>query len=99
MLSLPVPLTLTLTLFTLPASFEPVAAAWLGLAYVSLFSMLIGFVFWYHGLARGGIAAVGQLLQPFFGFGLAALLLHEAVSGSMVLAALGARLSAWRLAV
>lgn len=92
-LVLSLPVMVPLTLFTLPATFEPVgAAAWLGLAYVSLFSMLIGFVFWYHGLARGGIAAVGQLqlLQPFFGFGLAALLLHEAVSGSMVLAALGA---------
>ena len=60
--------------------------AWLGLAYVSLFSMLIGFVFWYRGLAQGGIAAVGQLqlLQPFFGLALAAMLLHEPVSGSML---------------
>ena len=35
----------------------------------------------------GGIAAVGQLqlLQPFFGLALAALLLHESVSLSMVL--------------
>jgi hypothetical protein len=34
---------------------------------VSLFSMLIVFIFWYKGLAAGGIAAVGQLqlLQPF----------------------------------
>jgi len=62
------------------------AAAWLGLAYVSVFSMLIGFVFWYRGLAQGGIAAVGQLqlLQPFFGLALAAGLLHEAVSPGMV---------------
>ena len=39
--------------------------------------MLIGFVFWYRGLAQGGIAAVGQLqlLQPFFGLALAATLL------------------------
>lgn len=60
--------------------------AWAGLAYVSLFSMLIGFVFWYRGLALGGIAAVGQLqlLQPFFGLLLAAGLLHEKVSPLMV---------------
>ncbi len=47
--------------------------AWLGLAYVSVFSMLVGFVFWYRGLALGGIAGVGQLqlLQPFFGLALA----------------------------
>ena len=60
--------------------------AWIGLAYVSLFSMLIGFVFWYRGLAQGGIAAVGQLqlLQPFFGLVLAATLLHEQVSPLMI---------------
>ncbi|MBB3772598.1 drug/metabolite transporter (DMT)-like permease [Angulomicrobium tetraedrale] len=62
--------------------------AWLGLGYVSVFSMLIGFLFWYRGLALGGIAGVGQLqlLQPFFGLALAGLLLGEPVAGSMVLA-------------
>lgn len=60
--------------------------AWLGLAYVSVFSMLVGFVFWYRGLALGGIAGVGQLqlLQPFFGLTLAATLLGETVSPSMI---------------
>ncbi|TJW39921.1 MAG: EamA/RhaT family transporter, partial [Mesorhizobium sp.] len=80
-------ITLALTLITLPPSLEGIGrAAWLGLAYVSLFSMLIGFVFWYRGLAQGGIAAVGQLqlLQPFFGLTLAATLLHEQVSPVMV---------------
>lgn len=54
-------------------------AAWAGLAYVSVISMLVGFVFWYRGLALGGIAGVGQLqlLQPFFGLMLAAALLGE----------------------
>ena len=59
-----------LSYFTMPETFTGVGrAAWIGLAYVSVFSMLIGFVFWYRGLAQGGIAAVGQLqlLQPFFG--------------------------------
>lgn len=62
------------------------AAAWSGLAYVSVFSMLVGFVFWYRGLALGGIAGVGQLqlLQPFFGLALAALLIGEPVSGTML---------------
>ena len=57
------------------------------MAYVSLFSMLIGFVFWYKGLAQGGIAAVGQLqlLQPFMGLALAAALLNEPVNVAMVL--------------
>ncbi|MET0239101.1 MAG: DMT family transporter [Sphingobium sp.] len=60
--------------------------AWAGLAYVSLFSMLIGFMFWYRGLALGGTAAVGQLqlIQPLLGLGLAALLLHEQVGWGMV---------------
>lgn len=84
-LSLPVmaPLTWFLTPPSLSAITPP---AWLSLAYVSLFSMLIGFVFWYRGLAQGGIAAVGQLqlLQPFFGLALAATLLHEQVSVAML---------------
>ncbi|KZB60248.1 DMT family transporter [Thalassospira sp. MCCC 1A02491] len=60
--------------------------AWLGLGYVSLFSMLIGFFFWYRGLALGGIATVGQLqlLQPFMGLILAALILAEPVSPAMI---------------
>ena len=47
--------------------------------------MVIGFIFWYRGLAQGGIAAVGQLqlLQPFFGLTLAATLLGEEVSPVM----------------
>ena len=84
-LSLPIMLGLTFT--TMPPSFAGIGgAAWAGLAYVSLFSMLIGFVFWYRGLAQGGIAAVGQLqlLQPFFGLVLAASLLHEQVSPIML---------------
>jgi drug/metabolite transporter (DMT)-like permease len=64
--------------------------SWAGLAYVSVFSMLVGFVFWYRGLAIGGIARVGQLqlLQPFFGLGLAAAILHEAIAWTMIATAL-----------
>jgi drug/metabolite transporter (DMT)-like permease len=74
-------------LLLLPSSLNQVSApAWAGLIYVSLFSMLIGFIFWYRGLAQGGIAAVGQLqlLQPFFGLALAATFLHEQVSLGML---------------
>ena len=86
-LVLSLPVMLPLSFFTGPetlAGIDP--QAWGGLAYVSLFSMLIGFIFWYRGLALGGIAAVGQLqlLQPFFGLVLAATLLHEEVSPAMV---------------
>jgi drug/metabolite transporter (DMT)-like permease len=81
------PLMTALAVATLPTAWSDIgAAAWLGLGYVSIFSMLVGFVFWYRGLARGGIAGVGQLqlLQPFFGLLLAGLLLREPVAWSMV---------------
>ncbi|GAB0157739.1 DMT family transporter [Chryseobacterium sp. Alg-005] len=65
--------------------------AWAGLAYISLFSMFIGFIFWYRGLAQGGIAMVGQLqlLQPFFGLALAAYFLNEQISIEMIGVTLG----------
>jgi drug/metabolite transporter (DMT)-like permease len=91
-LVLALPLMLAITLTSLPADWSAVSvSAWAGLAYVSVFSMLIGFVFWYRGLALGGIAAVGQLqlLQPFFGLLLAGLLLHEPVSPMMLVVTLG----------
>ncbi|WP_455874588.1 DMT family transporter [Rhizobium yanglingense] len=85
-LVLSLPVMFMLSLVVMPPSFPDAAStSWIGLAYVSLFSMLIGFIFWYRGLALGGIAAVGQLqlLQPFFSLALAAVLLHEKVSLSM----------------
>lgn len=65
--------------------------AWIGVAYLGVFSMFLGFVFWYKGLAQGGIASVGQLqlLQPFFGLALAATLLQEHVSSNMILVTIG----------
>ncbi len=58
------------------------ASSWLGFLYVSLFSMWIGFFFWYRGLAAGGVARVGQvqLLQPFFTVLIAALMLGESLT-------------------
>ncbi|TCR69620.1 DMT family transporter [Bosea sp. BK604] len=94
-LVLSLPVMVGLSLLTLPPSLAQIGGtAWLGLAYVSLFSMLIGFVFWYRGLAQGGIASVGQLqlLQPFFGLLLAATLLHEVVSWPMLAVAAGVAL-------
>ncbi|MBX3120586.1 MAG: DMT family transporter [Fimbriimonadaceae bacterium] len=86
-LVLSLPIMLVSAIITAPSTFMGIGwPAWIGLVYVSLFSMLIGFVFWYRGLAQGGIAAVGQLqlFQPFFGFGLAATLLHEQISPVMI---------------
>ncbi len=78
-LSMPILLPITVALamhYGLSAS----PRAWLGFGYISLFSMFIGFFFWYKGLALGGIARVGQvqLLQPFLTLAGAALLLGEA---------------------
>lgn len=86
------PVTLPSALLLLPADLALVPTrAWIGLAYVSLFSMLIGFVFWYRGLALGGIAAVSQLqlLQPLLGLAVSAVLLHEAIGWPMVAATVG----------
>lgn len=86
-LLLSAPVMALIAILTWPESFGRVTAPeWLGLGYVSIFSMLVGFVFWYRGLALGGIAGVGQLqlLQPFFGLALAAILLGEPVAPSMI---------------
>ena len=86
-LVLSLPVMAALGIATLPEIWTGIGVpAWLGLAYVSVFSMLVGFVFWYRGLALGGIAGVGQLqlLQPFFGLALAGLLLGEPVAWSMI---------------
>ncbi len=84
------PVMLPLAVAMRPGAWSGIGAfAWGGLIYVSLFSMLIGFIFWYRGLAQGGTAAVGQiqLLQPFFGLMLAAGVAGEPVSMGMVLTA------------
>ncbi|WP_454889641.1 DMT family transporter [Serratia quinivorans] len=81
------PLTAGVAVWAAPASWPQVSVgAWFSLGYISLFSMWIGFIFWYRGLALGGIAAVGQLqlLQPFFGLALAAWVLHESIQPSMI---------------
>jgi drug/metabolite transporter (DMT)-like permease len=86
-LLLSLPMMSVIALLTMPGSWTGVGApAWISLAYVSIFSMLVGFIFWYRGLALGGIAGVGQLqlLQPFFGLMLAALLLREPITWTMI---------------
>jgi drug/metabolite transporter (DMT)-like permease len=51
-----------------------------GMVYVTLISQFLGFFAWYGGLARGGIARVGQLqqIQPLLTLAWASLLLGEA---------------------
>ena len=103
-LVLALPVMLPLAWFSAPPTVAGVTApAWLGLAYVSVFSMLVGFVFWYRGLALGGVASVAQLqlIQPFLGLMLAALLLNEQVTWLMqvtAVAVIGCVAGARRLA-
>jgi drug/metabolite transporter (DMT)-like permease len=66
------------------------ATAWLGFVYVSVISMLLAFFAWYAGLARGGVAKVGQiqLAQPVLTLAWSALLLGERVTALTLVTAL-----------
>lgn len=82
------PIMLIATYLTKPNTLTEIhLSSWLSLGYVSIFSMLVGFIFWYKGLAQGGTAVVGQLqlLQPFFGLALSALLLGEMIDPVIVI--------------
>lgn len=65
-------------------------AAWGGFAYTCVFSMFVGFIFWYRGMAKGGVARVGQvqLLQPFLTLLGAAAVLGEPLQAAHLLFAL-----------
>jgi drug/metabolite transporter (DMT)-like permease len=91
-LVLSLPLTIPVTLLTVgTTSVDPHPTAVLGLAYVAVISMFLGFFAWYAGLARGGVARIGQvqLTQPLLTVGWSALVLGEALTPVMVLAGLG----------
>lgn len=83
------PLTVPLMLFTWPV--QAVApSAWGGLAYVTVFSMWLGFFAWYRGLALGGTVRVSQvqLVQPFAALLLAVPVLGERLDALTVAASL-----------
>ena len=90
-LVLSLPLTLPAMLLTWPADAAAVrTSAWGGLAYVTLFSMWLGFFAWYRGLALGGVMRVSQvqLLQPFLALLFAVPVLGERLEATTVLFAL-----------
>lgn len=60
--------------------------AWAGFIYVSFISQWLAFIFWYRGLALGGVIRVSQvqLIQPFLTLFVAALLLGESISFLMI---------------
>ena len=79
------PLTLPVTWASWPG--QPVRiSAWLGLGYVALFSMWLGFFAWYRGLALGGAVRVSQvqLVQPFLALLFAVPVLGETLEPATV---------------
>jgi drug/metabolite transporter (DMT)-like permease len=88
-----VSLPLTLPVALASALMHPPRAggpAWAAFGYVTAISMFLGFFAWYAGLARGGIAQVGQiqLAQPILTLAWSALLLGEEVTPASIGAAL-----------
>lgn len=61
--------------------------AWLGLLYLSVISMLLGFFVWYKALKMGGIAKISQLqlLQPIMTIFVSYFLFGEQISNKMIL--------------
>ena len=87
-ISLPVMAPAALWLTPIEPTRVPVSA-WAGLAYVTLFSMFIGFFAWNAGLAMAGVANASQvmLLQTFFTVGLSAIVNGEHIDPLTIVAA------------
>ncbi|EKS29770.1 DMT family transporter [Afipia felis] len=86
-LVLALPLTLPLAIWLWPANPGAVSTgAWIAFAYVSVFSMFVGFFAWNAGLVMGGVARVSQvqLLQTFVTLGLSAVVNGEHVGPSTI---------------
>ncbi|MEU4428587.1 DMT family transporter [Actinoplanes sp. NPDC024001] len=65
------------------------AAAWAAFGYLTAISMFLAFFAWYAGLARGGVARIGQvqLAQPVLTLLWSALLLGETITPAAIGAA------------
>jgi drug/metabolite transporter (DMT)-like permease len=77
-LVLSLPITIPVSLYLLPQTvISP--EAWGGFAYISVFSMWLGFFAWYRALALGGTVRISQiqLLQPLLSIMFAVPLLGE----------------------
>lgn len=88
-LVLSLPLTGPVTWLTWPDA-PARLASWGGFAYVTVFSMWLGFFAWYHGLALGGTMRVSQvqLVQPFLALLFAVPVLGERLEATTVAFAL-----------
>ena len=65
------------------------AAAWGSVAYLAVASSIVAYAAWYWALGQGGIGRTGlsQFIQPLVGLVLAVVVLGEALTWAMVLAA------------
>ncbi|MEO1161640.1 MAG: DMT family transporter, partial [Pseudomonadota bacterium] len=71
--------------------FETVAVnSWIALIYLGAISMFLASVFWYRGLAAGGVARIGQinLLLPLVALGWSALFLGEEITPTAIVCTL-----------
>ncbi|WP_108879555.1 EamA family transporter [Anderseniella sp. Alg231-50] len=72
-------------------NFETVAVnSWTALIYLGVVSMFLASVFWYRGLAAGGVARIGQinLLLPLVALGWSALFLGEEITPTAIVCTL-----------
>ena len=88
-LSLPVTIPVT-AVAAAGGPLEAGSTEWLCFAYVAVVSMFLSFFAWYAGLARGGVAKVGQvqLAQPVLTLIWSALLLGEHLGALTIVAAI-----------
>ncbi len=65
-------------------------ASWGAIAYLGVISMFLASVFWYRGLAAGGIVRIGQinLLLPLAALAWSALLLGEEITTTAIVCAI-----------
>lgn len=72
------PITLPISLILMPANAISLPA-WIGFAYISVFSMWLGFFAWYRALSLGGTVRISQiqLLQPLLSIAFAVPILGE----------------------
>jgi drug/metabolite transporter (DMT)-like permease len=86
-LPLAIPATLWAIAVSEPA--QPTPRSVIGLGYLIVVSMFVGFVAWYRGMGIAGVARASQiqLVQPLLTVGWAALLLGEEVAAGTVLTA------------
>jgi drug/metabolite transporter (DMT)-like permease len=89
-LVLALPVTIPVALVSAHGLAAAPALAWAGFVYVAVISQFLGFFAWYAGLARGGVARIGQIQasQPVLTLAWSALLLGEHIDVVTVAVAL-----------